>query len=52
MPPRLEQQRLVALLDELFEGITRALSNSEAALRHTRKLSSSYFDASLNGREN
>jgi type I restriction enzyme S subunit len=38
LPPLLEQQRIVRLLDEAFEGITVAKANAEKNLQNTRTL--------------
>lgn len=43
VPPLEEQQRIVAILDEAFEGLTRARANAEANLVNAREL----FDAKL-----
>lgn len=44
VPPLEEQKRIVAILDEAFEGIAKAIANAERNLANTREL----FDASLN----
>lgn len=38
LPPLEEQHRIVALLDEAFEGLSRARANAEANLADTREL--------------
>ncbi|MGE0255482.1 MAG: restriction endonuclease subunit S [Alphaproteobacteria bacterium] len=38
LPPLEEQQRIVAILDEAFEGLARARANAEANLRDAREL--------------
>lgn len=43
IPALTEQQRIVAILDEAFEGIAKATANAERNLANTREL----FDASL-----
>ena len=43
VPPLLEQQRIVGILDEAFEGITTAKANAEKNLQHARAL----FDSQL-----
>ena len=51
VPPLDEQKRIVQILDGIFEGIANVTANSESALQQSRNMVSSYFDASLNGRE-
>ncbi len=43
VPPLLEQQRIVAILDEAFAGIATAKANAQKNLRNAREV----FDASL-----
>ena len=43
LPPLEEQQRIVAVLDEAFEGLTRAREHAEANLRNAREL----FESSI-----
>lgn len=43
LPPLDEQKRIVAILDEAFEGLDRARANAEANLQNAREL----FDASV-----
>lgn len=43
LPPLEEQRRIVAVLDEAFEGLARARENAEANLKSAREL----FDAAL-----
>ena len=43
LPPFEEQQRIVAVLDEAFEGLARARAHAEANLQNAREL----FEASL-----
>lgn len=38
LPPLEEQQRIVAILDEAFEGLDRARANAEANLQNAREL--------------
>ncbi|MBS3850208.1 restriction endonuclease subunit S [Devosia sp. BSSL-BM10] len=49
VPPLEEQQRIVAILDEAFEGLTLARANAEANLQNARELFETYaaaqFDA-------
>jgi type I restriction enzyme S subunit len=40
-----EQKRIVAILDEAFEGIDRAIANTEKNLANSRKLFESYLNA-------
>lgn len=40
----LEQQRIVAILDEAFEGIDRAIANTEKNLANSRELFESYLN--------
>lgn len=40
-----EQKRIVAILDEAFEGIDRAIANTEKNLANARKLFESYLNA-------
>lgn len=47
IPPLLEQKRIVALLDEAFEGIDTAIANTEKNLANSRELFESYLDLSL-----
>ncbi|MFT4793223.1 MAG: type I restriction enzyme S subunit [Paracoccaceae bacterium] len=43
LPPLEEQQRIVALLDEAFEGLARARAHAEANLQNARELFESYL---------
>ncbi|MDZ4086948.1 MAG: restriction endonuclease subunit S [Tabrizicola sp.] len=43
LPPLEEQQRIVAVLDEAFEGLTRARAHAEANLQSAREL----FDSTI-----
>lgn len=45
IPPLPEQQRIVALLDEAFEGLTTAKANAEQNLRNARALFESHLQA-------
>ena len=45
IPPLPEQQRIVAILDEAFEGIDRAIANTEKNLTNSRELFESYLNA-------
>lgn len=44
LPPLEEQQRIVAVLDEAFEGLTRARAHAEANLQNARELFSTVLD--------
>jgi type I restriction enzyme S subunit len=44
-PPLQEQKRIVAILDEAFEGIGRAVANAEKNLANARELFESYLNA-------
>lgn len=44
-PPIAEQKRIVALLDEAFEGIDSAIANTEKNLANARELFESYLNA-------
>jgi type I restriction enzyme S subunit len=43
IPPLPEQKRIVAILDEAFEGIDRAIANTEKNLANSRELFESYL---------
>ncbi|OUL19004.1 hypothetical protein BV375_33175 [Nostoc sp. 106C] len=43
--PLAEQKRIVAILDEAFEGIDRAIANAEKNLANSRELFESYLNA-------
>ncbi|MEH2447266.1 MAG: restriction endonuclease subunit S [Nostoc sp.] len=45
LPPPSEQKRIVAILDEAFEGIDRAIANAENNLANSRELFESYLNA-------
>jgi len=45
VPPLAEQKRIVAILDEAFEGIDRAIANTEKTLANSRELFESYLNA-------
>lgn len=45
VPPLPEQKRIVAILDEAFEGIDIAIANTEKNLANSRKLFESYLNA-------
>ena len=45
IPPLAEQKRIVAILDEVFEGCDRAISNTEKNLANARELFESYLNA-------
>jgi type I restriction enzyme, S subunit len=44
LPPLPEQKRIVAILDEVFSGITQAVSNAEKNLKNARELFESYLN--------
>lgn len=44
LPPFPEQKRIVAILDEAFEGIDRAIANTEKNLANARELFESYLN--------
>lgn len=43
LPPLEEQKRIVAVLDEAFEGLSRARANADANLQNARELFESYL---------
>ncbi|MDZ7952429.1 restriction endonuclease subunit S [Nostoc sp. DedQUE09] len=45
LPAISEQKRIVAILDEAFEGIDRAIANTEKNLANSRELFESYLNA-------
>ncbi len=45
IPPLPEQKRIIAILDEAFEGIDRAISNTEKNLSNARELFDSYLNS-------
>lgn len=45
LPPLAEQRRIVAILDEAFEGIATAKANAEKNLQNARELFESYLQA-------
>lgn len=45
LPPLTEQKRIVAILNEAFEGIDRAIANTEKNLANARELFESYLNA-------
>ncbi len=50
LPALLEQQRIVAILDEAFEGIAAAKANTEKNLRNARDLFVCYVQSMFSGR--
>lgn len=44
IPPLPDQKRIVAILDEAFEGIDRAIANAEKNLANSRELFESYLN--------
>jgi len=47
LPPLEEQQRIVAVLDEAFDGLARARAHAEANLQNARELFSNVLDEAL-----
>ncbi|VXD14238.1 restriction endonuclease subunit S [Planktothrix paucivesiculata] len=45
LPPLPEQKQIVAILDEAFEGINRAIANTEKNLANSRQVFESYLNA-------
>ncbi len=45
LPPLPEQQRIVGILDEAFDGLARATANAEQNLRNARALFESHLDS-------
>ena len=45
VPPLPEQKRIVAILDEAFAGIEKAIANTENSLANARELFESYLDS-------
>ena len=45
MPPLPEQKRIVAIVDQAFEGIDRAIANTKKNLTNARELFESYLNA-------
>ena len=45
LPPLSEQKRIVAIVDEAFEGIDRAIANTQKNLTNARELFESYLNA-------
>jgi type I restriction enzyme S subunit len=45
LPPLAEQKRIVTILEEAFEGIDRAIANTEKNLANSRELFESYLKA-------
>ncbi|MHC5717359.1 MAG: restriction endonuclease subunit S [Nostoc sp.] len=52
LPPLPEQNRIVAILDEAFEGIDRAIANAEKNLANARELFESYLNAIFTQKNN
>jgi len=44
IPPKNEQKRIVAILNEVFEGVDRAIANTEKNLTNTHELFESYLN--------
>ena len=49
IPPETEQKRLVAIVDEAFEGIDRAIANTKKNRTNARELFESYLNTILSG---
>ena len=49
LPPLEEQQRIVVVLDEAFEGLARARAHAEANLKDLNELVDSQFDLAVSG---
>lgn len=49
IPPLAEQQRIVAMLDEAFEGVAKATANAERNLANARELFSASLHARISG---
>jgi type I restriction enzyme S subunit len=47
LPPVTEQQRIVAILDEVFAGLATATANAEKNLKNARELFDSYLNSVL-----
>ncbi|YAF95264.1 MAG: restriction endonuclease subunit S [Nodularia sp. CChRGM 3473] len=47
IPPESEQKRIVAIMDEAFEGIDRAIANTEKNLANSCELFESYLNATF-----
>jgi len=47
LPPISEQKRIVAILDEAFEGIDRTIANTKKNLTNARELFESYLNSQL-----
>ena len=45
VPPLPEQQRIVAILDEAFAGLSTAIANAEKNLKNARELFESYLNS-------
>lgn len=52
IPPLSEQEWIVAILDEAFEGIDRAIANTEKNLANARELFESYLNAIFTQKNN
>ena len=44
LPPPPEQKRIIAILDDMFAGITKAVTNAEKNLANTREMFESYLN--------
>jgi len=52
LPPLPEQKQIVAILDEAFEGIDRAIANTEKNLANSREIFESYLKAIFTQKRN
>ena len=50
-PPLPEQKRIVAILDEAFQGIDRAVANTEKNLANARELTNSVLETAICGNQ-
>ena len=51
LPPLPEQKRIVAILDEAFQGIDRAVANTEKNLANARELTNSVLETAICGNQ-
>ena len=50
IPPESEQKRIVAIMDEAFEGIDRAIANTEKNLANSRELFGNILNLAIQGK--
>jgi type I restriction enzyme S subunit len=48
IPPLLEQQRIVSIIDKAFEAIDKAIENTQKNLQNAKELFESYLNESIN----